>query len=375
MSTLFRQPLLLRPETWEELKTLAEALAAELMLAEEELLRRSGPRAPLGMPAQLRSVLKEAAVHGMTPAAVRTLRFDFHYSTEGWRISEVNSDVPGGYTEASAFTELVADCVPGSQTGGNPASRWADGMMAFVKQSGHVALLSAVGFVEDQQVTAFLASQLQQRGVETVLLHHPAQLNWKSGRANSVSKGKQIPVDAIVRFYQGEWLAKSQNGNGWKWLFAQGKTPVTNPASALLTESKRFPLIWNYLSSDMSTWRKLLPESCDPRDTKWEAGDDWVLKLAYSNTGDEVHIPELMNREAWNVARRMIKKDPARWIAQRRFHALPINSDLGLVYPCIGVYVIDGRAAGAYARVATKPVIDYAAMDAALLIHEAANLE
>ncbi|PYY24595.1 MAG: hypothetical protein DMG62_02310, partial [Acidobacteria bacterium] len=198
---------------------------------------------------------------------------------------------------------------------------------------------------------------------------------WKSGRANSVSKGKQIPVDAIVRFYQGEWLAKSQNGNGWKWLFAQGKTPVTNPASALLTESKRFPLIWNYLSSDMSTWRKLLPESCDPRDTKWEAGDDWVLKLAYSNTGDEVHIPELMNREAWNVARRMIKKDPARWIAQRRFHALPINSDLGLVYPCIGVYVIDGRAAGAYARVATKPVIDYAAMDAALLIHEAANLE
>jgi glutathionylspermidine synthase len=370
VSTLFRQPLLLRPESWQELKTLAEALAAELMLAEEELLRRTGLHATLGMPAQLRSVLKQAAVHGMTPAAARSLRFDFHYSTEGWRISEVNSDVPGGYTEASAFTELVADCIPGSQTGGNPASRWADAMMAFVKQSGHIALLSAVGFVEDQQVTAFLASKLQQRGVETVLLHHPAQLNWKSGRANTVSKGKEVPLHAIVRFYQGEWLARSQNGSGWRWLFAQGKTPVTNPASALLTESKRFPLTWDYLRCPMTTWRKLLPESCDPRDTKWEAESDWVLKLAYSNTGDEVHIRELMNQEAWNAERRMINREPARWVAQQRFRTLAINSDAGPVYPCIGVYVIDGCAAGAYARVATKPVIDYSAMDAALLIPE-----
>jgi hypothetical protein len=38
------------------------------------------------------------------------------------------------------------------------------------------------------------------------------------------------------------------------------------------------------------------------------------------------------------------------------------------VYPCIGVFTINGEAAGTYTRVGLRPVIDYNAMDAALLI-------
>ena len=373
--TLFRQPLLLHAEAWEELKQTAETLATELLLAEEELLVRPDLHALLGMPAQLRSALKEAARYGQAPPAVRTLRFDFHYSTDGWRISEVNSDVPGGYTEASAFTNMVADCVPDAKPAGDPTIMWADTMMSVVGERGNVALLSAVGFLEDQQVTAFLANRLHERGVEAVLLHHPAQLKWRSGRASTVARGRQIALDAIVRFYQGEWLAKSGSQCEWQWLFARGKTPVTNPGSALLTESKRFPLTWDGLSNGMNTWRSLLPESCDPGDQRWQVGDEWVLKMAFSNTGDEVHIRELMSPEAWNGICRMVQKNPERWIAQRRFQPVAIVSDLGPVYPCIGVYVIAGRAAGAYARLATRQVIDYSAMDAALLIHGGRNAE
>ncbi|HWC17028.1 MAG TPA: hypothetical protein VG498_08425, partial [Terriglobales bacterium] len=162
--------------TWEELKNLAEALATELMLAEDELLRHASLHALLGMPKGLRSLLKKAGADGLTSCAARTVRFDFHYTCDGWRISEVNSDVPGGYTEASAFTQLVADCVPDTMPAGNPARCWTDAILSVIKDHGCVALLSAIGFLEDQQVTAFLASQLQQRGVETVLLHHPEQL-------------------------------------------------------------------------------------------------------------------------------------------------------------------------------------------------------
>ena len=38
------------------------------------------------------------------------------------------------------------------------------------------------------------------------------------------------------------------------------------------------------------------------------------------------------------------------------------------MYPCLGVYTIDGRAAGIYGRIAPKPFIDYAAVDVAVLV-------
>jgi hypothetical protein len=38
------------------------------------------------------------------------------------------------------------------------------------------------------------------------------------------------------------------------------------------------------------------------------------------------------------------------------------------MYPCIGVYTIDGIAAGIYARIAARPVVDYRAIDVACLV-------
>ena len=43
----------------------------------------------------------------LAPASPRIMRFDFHPTLDGWRVSEVNSDVPGGFTEASRFARLV----------------------------------------------------------------------------------------------------------------------------------------------------------------------------------------------------------------------------------------------------------------------------
>lgn len=375
-STLFRQPLLIGPETWLQLKQMAEDLAAELMAAEQELLERPGLYALLGLPMQLRSALEQARRHGPTPAAARTLRFDFHYTADGWRISEVNSDVPGGYTEASSFTELMASCSPQTRPTGNPGNQWADAMMSVAGERSHVALLSAPGFLEDQQVTVFLAGKLQERGVEPFLLHHPAQLNWASGRASIFSKGKQIGIDAVVRFYQGEWLAKLAGGCGWKWFFAEGKTPVANPGTAVMTESKRFPVVWDELRNHkMTRWRALLPECRDPIEVPLQSGDEWVLKASLSNTGDAVHMRELMNREAWTKLCRLAERHARRWIVQRRFDPLPVASDTGAVYPCIGVYTIDGRAAGVYARAGITRIIDYAALEVALLIDEKRNAE
>ena len=61
---------------------------------------------------------------GATPAAARVMRFDFHWTPDGWRISEVNSDVPGGFSEASELPLLMTPHYPGAQAAGNPGAAW-----------------------------------------------------------------------------------------------------------------------------------------------------------------------------------------------------------------------------------------------------------
>ena len=97
------------------------------------------------------------------------MRFDFHPTTQGWRISEANSDVPGGFSEASYFTGLMAQHFPNLQTAGNPGEIWSHALAGAVSSSGTVALMSAPGYMEDHQVIAFLAARLRERGCRPYL--------------------------------------------------------------------------------------------------------------------------------------------------------------------------------------------------------------
>jgi glutathionylspermidine synthase len=367
-STLFPQPLLLRAETWEDLSRMAEGLAAELVLAERELAKRPELHAVLGLPKAFRHKMVQISDCGGATSALRVMRFDFHYTTDGWCISEVNSDVPGGYTEASCFTELMSAFFDGTRPVGDPAREVAEALSSSLTEDSYIALLSAPGFVEDQQVTAFLASALQNRGIRTFLLHHPEQFIWEDRKASTLLGNKKVAIDIIVRFYQGEWLARLPRSSGWEWFFRDTKTQVVNPGTALLTESKRFALTWDSLSTDMAQWRKLLPECREPDGKTLQETGEWVLKAAFSNTGDSVFASPWMPTRAWEEIRSVVKRNPAMWIAQRRFDAVPVWSAHGMVYPCIGVYTINGRAAGVYARASKRPVIDYAARDVAVLV-------
>jgi hypothetical protein len=55
-------------------------------------------------------------------------------------------------------------------------------------------------------------------------------------------------------------------------------------------------------------------------------------------------------------------------VAQERFAFEPIATPDGPRHVCVGVYVVDGRAAGAYARLSTNSLIDDCAQDAAVLL-------
>jgi glutathionylspermidine synthase len=355
-------PLVMSQATWRQLARDAEALAAETTRAEAVLLHAPHLQRRLGVPWALRRVLRHAAKVGLPPLPVRSMRFDFHFTRDGWRISEVNSDVPGGFTEASSFTRLMAAHYPGLTTAGDPARTWA-AALANRCDGAPVALLSAPGFIEDQQVTAYLAKRLQEQGLATHLAN-PRQLVWEDHRAHL----GQTALGAIVRFYQAEWLTHLPRRCGWQNLLAGGRTPVTNPATSLLTESKRFPLTWDALPFDLPTWRRLLPETRDPRRAPWRTDDAWLIKSAYSNTGDTVTVRALVDPRRWRHAARAARFFPGDWVAQKRFETLPLDTPRGPLYPCVGVYVIDGRAAGVYARASATSVVDFTATDVPLLL-------
>ncbi len=358
-NTLAPFALILPSHLWNQLARLAELLTQEALQAEAELKQRPDLWKHFGLPRSIQQAMAESAA--WTPTAVRVLRFDFHPTPQGWRISEANSDVPGGYTEASNFCKLMSEQIPATVPVGHPASRLADMLAKQVPPGGRVAFLSAPGYLEDQQITAYLAHLLRQRGCITPLVH-PGQVQWQEGIAYVQGQ----PVDTIFRFYQGEWLVRSQRYH-WMPFFRGGKTAVCNPGSALFVESKRFPLVWDRLTTPLPTWKALLPTSCHPYQINWLTNCRWLLKTAYCNTGDTVTMPGIANRQTYLKAVSNALLSPRDWVAQECFETLAISTPVGQMYPCLGVYTINGTATGIYGRIARQPIINFSALDVAVL--------
>ena len=371
VSTLAPFPLLLPRREWEHLRQLAEALSRELAAAELELLERPELIGQLGLPRRIRLLFERAAFSPPTVSAARVLRYDFHPTAAGWQLSEVNSDVPGGFTEASSFTAMMAEASGLGEPAGSPIDAWADALAAIAGEAGSVALLSAPGYMEDHQVVAYLGGHLRARGCRTQLAK-PEQIRWHDGHAELATRWHTGPVAAIARFYQGEWLAALPAHCGWEHFFLNGRTPVCNPGTALLAESKRFPLTWPALQTAMPTWRTVLPETRGVAEAPWESDEGWLVKPAFCNTGDAVHARPWLSEQQWRSATKDVRRHPERWIAQRRFVIQPLATPIGLLNPCLGVYVIAGAVAGIYARLAPGPVVDFSALDAAVLISDRA---
>jgi len=372
VSTLAPFPIILGAGVWRRLSRWAEELAAEAAAAEAELLARPDLHATAGIPWRIRRVLRRAVTQPSAPAAARIIRFDFHWTTDGWRISEANADVPGGFTEASSFAALMARHFPGTSPAGDPAVQLSRAIAHRVGTGGGVALLTAPGYMEDQQVVAYLAGHFNRRGIRTHVCD-PRQLRWRDGAAQLDCDRRRGPIDAIVRFFQAEWLAGLPRRSGWPYLFVGGRTPLANPGSAILIESKRFPMVWDNLCTRLPTWRRLLPVARDPRTVNWRSGDDWVFKAAFCNTGDEVAMRSNLPARQWRKVVRSVFWRPRGWVAQRRFEPIALATPLGLMNPCLGVYVIDGRAAGIYGRMTPGKIIDYSAIDVAVLVENDAE--
>jgi len=366
-STLAPFPIFISAADWRQLTRSAETLAAEVDAAERELLQRVPLLNQLGLPSALRHQFAKAPEIGESPSFARVLRFDFHFTHGGWMVSEVNSDVPGGFSEAEGFSSLMAAHFPGYRVAGKPASVWAVRTRLALPVSGNIALLSAPGYMEDSQVVAYLAACLRARGLNPKLVG-PREIRWEAGQAFLV--GAAEPLAGLFRFYQLEWLAATPLQTGWPNFILGGATPVSNPGRAALSESKRFPLSWRDLQTPMPESTRLFPEARAPREVAYREHEDWVLKGTYSNCGDAVLSRRWLSQRSWRAAWARALLSPHGWVAQRRFEVVPLHTSLGELTHCLGVYVIDGQVAGGYLRLSKGKFVDSSAIDAALLIAE-----
>jgi len=365
-STVAPYPLVISRDAWTEVSGMAEALARETAAAEAELVARPELHRRLGLPWAVRRALRQAAVTGATSGAARIVRFDFHFTRHGWRISEANSDVPGGLNEAAGLPPLMLPYYAGTAPVGDPVSAYAAAIAAAVPRGGVVTLVHATAYSDDQQMMVYLARRLETAGVSTHLAS-PLHVRWRGQEAWLDAAWWRGRLDAVVRFFPADWLAGLARSTSWPHFYAGGRTALSNPATAILTQTKRLPLVWDALRTPMATWRRLLPETCDPRHAAWAGSDEWIVKPALGRIGEGVAMAGLVDRKEMQRIARSVHWWPGSWVAQRRFETLPVEAGGQPRFPCLGVYTIDGRVAGAYARLSPTPLVDARAMDAALL--------
>jgi glutathionylspermidine synthase len=365
VATFCPLPLIVERAAWDELTAWSEWLAAETLAAEKELLARPGLHDALGLPPALQRHLREAGQPSIGKA--RLIRFDFHFTTEGWRISEANTDVPGGWNEASGYPELLAPHFPHLQPVDSMVEAYAARLTEGLRLGALAGLVHATAYTDDRQAMVFLAEKLEARGCRACLLS-PEQIAWRDGVAYVRTKWCDEPADLLVRYYPGEWLPNLPAESAWRHFLTGSLTPISNPATALLTQSKRWPLVWDQLDTPLPTWRKLLPACAETGETAWELAEDWIAKPALGRVGHAIGLRDCLTEKEWADLRKNVRRNPRHWVAQRRFQLVPLPTPAGESYPCLGIYTIDGKSAGAYGRIATRPLIDHQAQDVAVFI-------
>jgi glutathionylspermidine synthase len=363
-------PLLVPDDDWRKLADYAEKLTAEVLTAEEEILHRPDLYGTLGLPNSISRVLRNCVGGSPEARTVRVMRFDFHATSDGWRISEVNADVPGGFIEASGFVDLIAEHYEGHSTPPNPAKAYEEAIAAIVAPGATIGLVHATAHSDDRQVMQYLAKGLESMDLKPIFLS-PGHLQWQSGVARIEISFASVEPALLVRFFPAEWLSNLRHAETWEPWFCGSKTLLSNPGSAILIQNKRFPLAWKHLKSPLPTWKSLLPETTDP--SSCPDSTQWVFKPVFGRVGEDIAIDGVTEKRAHREILAAVKRRPQDWIAQRRFDILPLDTLGGTRYVCLGIFTVNGKAAGAYGRIATKPLIDHDAQDIAVLLTKGAG--
>ncbi|MDR0287070.1 MAG: glutathionylspermidine synthase family protein [Clostridiales bacterium] len=360
VSTVAECVLVIGKDTAIKLEKWAEQLSQETVEMEEELITRPFLMRKLGLPVKIQNSLKVVKNYDKNKN-IRLMRFDFHPTESGWNVSEVNSDVPGGLAEASVLPKIAGEYFPEYTFGKNTAEELFQAFKNVLLGPDVIAFVHATSYSDDRQVMQFLSDYFNKHGLKTIFAA-PDHIKWEGNDA--ICFGNK--VGAILRFFPLEWLPNLPRKVNWKGYFTYA-VPSCNHPIAILLQSKRIPLVWDELGTDVSTWRSLLPETRDPRDV--HDNDGWIYKPALGRVGEGISIKPAVSDKELGIIKKAVKRSSGDWVAQRMFTSKPVETSEGDLYHiCVGVFTVNGKSAGMYGRINTYPRIDAKAKDIPVLI-------
>ena len=367
-NTVARHALVLTREEYKEVAKLTEELDKETIAAEQFLNENLSMAKPLALPKAIKKKLERMSNYD-PKKHIRLMRYDFHPTVDGtWAISEVNSDVPGGFAEASLLPKLAI------KTLGNKEYKsidfgeiLADSIEKKIKKNGTIMFVHCTSYSDDRQVMQFIGDKMEKRGYKS-LYGAADHLKFVDNEAISILDGNEGKVDCIFRFTPLEWL-RAIKIKTWDGYF-DTVTPSCNHPVAIFAQTKRFPLVWDKLEENgikLDTWRKLLPDTIEVKDAKGKEG--YIYKPACGRVGEKISIKEACDDEEYNLIMKDVKKYPKNYLAQKQFMSKALISEEADEYHvCLGSYTVDGKHAGFYARISKKKRIDSGAMDIPVLI-------
>ncbi len=371
-NTIAKYALVITEEEHKELEKLTENLDKETRQAEEFLVKNLNNSKILKLSSKIHSELKTMKNYDPN-THIRLMRYDFHPTYKGFKVSEVNSDVPGGFAEASLMPEVARKLLGEEKYYyNNFGEALSSAITKKVKPNGRIMLVHCTCFSDDRQVMQFIGDKLESLGFD-IIYGASDHVRFKDNEAYSILSGKEGKLDGIIRFSPIEWVMQVKP-KFWKGYF-NTITPSCNHPIAIFAQTKRFPFVWNILENyglSFDTWKKLLPETKEVNNN--EDISKYIYKPAYGRVGEKISIKESCSDEEYKQIMQDVKKHPKNYIAQEKFESKPLAGENNEQYHlCLGSYTVDGKHAGYYGRISKTLRIDSNAADIPVLIERSRN--
>ena len=369
-NTLAKYVLILTKEENDEVIRLTEKLDTETRLAEEYLNKNIKIAKKLALPKKILEQIPNMQTYDKTQN-IRLMRYDFHPSiNSSWVVTEVNSDVPGGFAESSLLPDLARKMIDIPELEFNSfGERMVEAINNKLNKNGTIMMVHCTCFSDDRQVMQYIGDRLEEEGYRN-LYGAADHIKFKDKRAHCILDNNQENIDLIFRFTPLEWLIQMKPRR-WDGYFNTITKSCNHPIS-IYVQSKRFPFVWNDLENvgiSMKTWKNLLPETIDIKDICSREG--FIYKPVYGRVGERISIKEACKGDEYAKILKDVKKHPKQYLAQKKFQSIPLRCDNGVEYHiCLGSYIIENKHAGYYARMSLYPRIDSYAADVPVLVEK-----
>ena len=369
-NTLAKYVLVLTNEENNEVIKLTKNLDKETRLAEEYLNKNIKVAKKLALPQKIIEQIPNMQTYDKNQN-IRLMRYDFHPSVDdNWVVTEVNSDVPGGFAESSLLPELACKIIDMPELEYNSFGEiMVKAINSKLNRKGTIMMVHCTCFSDDRQVMQYMGDRLKQEGYN-IIYGAADHINFKDKKAYCILDNNQCNIDLIFRFTPLEWLIQMKPRR-WDGYF-NTITKSCNHPIAIYSQSKRFPFVWDDLEKagiSMKTWRNLLPETIQVKDLGTKEG--FIYKPVYGRVGEKISIKEACKGDEYTKILKDVKMHPNQYLAQNRFQSMPLKGEDGIEYHiCLGSYTIEGEHAGYYARMSPYPRIDSYAADIPVLIEK-----